>query len=130
MFPLKYTQDNVMRLVFPDFSPATTTKRKTFNPVLKKITALCLQPFLTYLVVIKLRHKGEQMMFDSPEKVEYFVISLSQKTYSAALQSSEKATASVSILSAQRGKSAMRFQVILTALKRIRRRWLGHLLIS
>lgn len=63
-YPVKYTQDNVMLLFFPDFSSATTTKRKRFNPVLKKKTALGLQPFLTYPEVIKLWHKGEHMMFD------------------------------------------------------------------
>ncbi len=41
-------QDNVTLLFFPDFSPATTTRRKSFNPVLKKMTSLGLQPFLTY----------------------------------------------------------------------------------
>uniref|UniRef100_A0A8C2FVR2 LINE-1 type transposase domain-containing 1 n=1 Tax=Cyprinus carpio TaxID=7962 RepID=A0A8C2FVR2_CYPCA len=101
-YSVKYTQDNVMLQFFPDFSPATTTKRKSFNPVLKKMTALGLQPFLTYPAVIKLLHKGEQMMFDSPEKD--FVTSLPQKTYSAALQIRGKATATISILLAQRRK--------------------------
>ncbi len=56
-YPVKCTQDNVTLLFFPDFSPATTIRRKAFGPVLKKITALGLQPFLTYPAVIKLRHK-------------------------------------------------------------------------
>ncbi len=43
-YPVKCTQDNVTLLFFPDFSPATTIRRKTFNPVLKKMTALGLQP--------------------------------------------------------------------------------------
>ncbi len=51
-----------------------------FIPVLKKMTALGLQPFLTYPAVIKLRHKGEQRSFDSPQKAEDFISSLSQKT--------------------------------------------------
>ncbi len=63
---MKCAQDNVTLLFFPDFSPATTIRRKTFKPVLKKMTALGLQPFLTYPAVIKLRHKGEQRSFDSP----------------------------------------------------------------
>ncbi len=79
-YPVKCTQDNVTLLLFPDFSPATATRRKTLNPVLKKMTALGLQPFLTYPAVIKLRHKGEQRSFDSPQKAEDFISSLSQKT--------------------------------------------------
>ncbi len=61
-----------MSLFFPDFSPATTIRRKAFNPVLKKMTALGLQPFLIYLAVIKLQHKGEQKSLDSPQKAEDF----------------------------------------------------------
>ncbi len=41
---MKCTQDNVTLLFVPDFSPATTIRRKAFNPVLKKMTALGLQP--------------------------------------------------------------------------------------
>ncbi len=52
---------NVTLLFFPNFSPATAIRRKAFGPVLKKITALGLQPFLIYPAVIKLRHNGEQM---------------------------------------------------------------------
>ncbi len=84
---MKCAQDNVTLLFFPDFSPATTIRRKAFNPVLKNMTALGLQPFLIYPAVIKLRHKGEQKSFDSPQKAEDFISSLSQqKTYAAALQ--------------------------------------------
>ncbi len=51
------------------------------------MTALGLQPFLIYLAVIKLRHKGEQRSFDSLQKAEDFVSSLSQRrTYAAALR--------------------------------------------
>ncbi len=38
----------VTLLFFPDFSPATAIRRKAFGPVLKKMTALGLQPFLIY----------------------------------------------------------------------------------
>ncbi len=62
-YPVKCAQDNVILLFFPDFSPVTTIRRKAFNPVLKKMTALGLQPFLTYPAVIKLRHKGKQKSF-------------------------------------------------------------------
>ncbi len=96
-YPVKCTQDNVTLLFFPDISPATTIRRKTFNPVLKKMTALGLQPFLTYPAVIKLRHKGEQRSFESPQKAEDFISSLSQrKTYAAALQGNGKTAAIIS----------------------------------
>ncbi len=86
-YPVKCAQDNVTLLFFPDFSPATTIRRKAFNLVLKKMTSLGLQPFLIYPAVIKLQHKGEQKSFDSPQKAEDFISSLSQqKTYAAALR--------------------------------------------
>lgn len=104
-YPVKYTQDKVTLLFFPDFSLITTAKRKSFSPILKKMTALGLQPFLVYPAAIKLRHNGEQMMFDSPQKAEDFITSLPQKkTYAAALQSNGKATDTVSTSSAQRGE--------------------------
>ncbi len=59
-YPVKCAQDNVPLLFFSNFSPATTIRRKAFNPVLKKMTVLGLQPFLIYLAVIKLRHKGSR----------------------------------------------------------------------
>ncbi len=86
-YPVKYAQNNVTLLLFPDFSPATAIRRKAFGPVLKKMTALGLQPFLIYPAVIKLRHKGEQKSFDSPQKAEDFISFLSQqKTYAASLR--------------------------------------------
>ncbi len=92
-YPVKYAQSNVTLLFFPDFSPATAIRRKTFGPVLK-MTVLGLQPFLIYPAVIKLRHKGEQMSFDSPQKAEDFISSLSQqKTYAAALREGNGKTA-------------------------------------
>ncbi len=91
---VKCAQNNVTLLFFPDFSPVTTIRRKAFNPVLKKMTALGLQPFLTYPAVIKLRHKGEQKSFDSPQKAEDFISSLSQqKTYAVALREGSGKTA-------------------------------------
>ncbi len=69
---MKCAQNNVTLLFFPDFSPATAIRRKAFGPVLKKMTALGLQPFLIYPAVIKLRHKGEQRSYDSPQKAEDF----------------------------------------------------------
>ncbi len=94
-YPVKCAQDNVTLLFFPNFSPATTIRRKAFNPVLKKMTALGLQPFLIYPAMIKLRHKEEQKSFDSPQKAEDFISSLSQqKTYAAALREGSGKTAS------------------------------------
>ncbi len=93
-YPVKCAQSNVTLLFFPDFSPAAAIRRKAFGPVLKKMTALGLQPFLIYPAVIKLRHKGEQMSFDSPQKAEGFISSLSQqKTYAAALREGNGKTA-------------------------------------
>ncbi len=84
---VKCAQNNVTLLFFPDFCPATAIRRKAFGPVLKKMTVLGLQPFLIYPAVIKLRHKEEQKSFESPQKAEDFVSSLSQqKTYAAALR--------------------------------------------
>ncbi len=37
---VKCAQSNVTLLFFPNFSPATTIRRKAFNPVLKKMTSL------------------------------------------------------------------------------------------
>ncbi len=84
---MKCAQSNFTLLFFPDFSPATAIRRKAFGPVLKKMTALGLQPFLIYPVVIKLRHKGEKRSFNSPQKAEDCISSLSQqKSYAAALR--------------------------------------------
>ncbi len=86
-YPVKCSQSNVTLLFFPDFSPATAIRRKAFGPVLKKMTALGLQPFLIYPAVIKLRHKGEQRSYNSPQKAEDFISSMSQqKSYAAALR--------------------------------------------
>ncbi len=78
-YPVKCAQDNVTLQFFRNFSPATAIRRKAFNPVLKKMTALGLQH--------KLRHKGEQKSFDSPQKAEDLISSLSQQqTYADALR--------------------------------------------
>ncbi len=85
--PVGCARSSVALLFFPGFGPAAAIGRKAFGPVLKKMTALGLQPFLIYPAVIKLRHKGEQRGFDSPQKAEDFVGSMSQqKSYAAALR--------------------------------------------
>ncbi|KAA0717651.1 hypothetical protein E1301_Tti014572 [Triplophysa tibetana] len=88
-YPVKYAHDNVTLLFFPHFSPTTTAKRKSFNPILKKMTAQGLRPFLVYPAALKLQYNGENMMFDLPQKADDFVSSLAQtrKTYAEALQS-------------------------------------------
>ncbi len=86
-YPVKDSQSNVKLLFFPDFSPATAIRRKAFGPVLKKMTVLGLQPFLIYPAVIKLWLKEEQRSYDSPQKAEDFISSMSQqKSYAAALR--------------------------------------------
>ncbi len=103
-YPVKCTQNNVTLLFFPNFSPATAIRRKAFGPVLKKMTALGLQPFLIYPAVIKLRHKSEQKSFDSPQKAEDFISSLSQqKTYAAALRGGDGGTAAAVSLARREG---------------------------
>ncbi len=94
-YPVKCSQSNVTLLFFTDFSPATAIRRKAFGPVL---TALGLQPFLIYPAVIKLWHKGEQRSYDSPQKAEDFISSMSQqKSYAAALRGDDgEAAAAVS----------------------------------
>ncbi len=96
-YPVKCTQDNATLLFFPDFSPAIAAKRKSLVPVLRSMTTLGLQPFLAYLVVIKLRHGGEQRSFDSLRKAEDFVSSLSQKrAFAVAPQGNRKVAATFS----------------------------------
>ncbi len=85
--PVGCAQNNVTLLFFPDFGPAAAIGRRAFGPVLGRMAALGLRPFLIYPAVIKLRHKGEQRSFDSPQKAEDFISSMSQqKSYAAALR--------------------------------------------
>ncbi len=114
-YPVKCAQDNVTLLFFPDISPATAIRRKVFGPVLKMMTALGLQPFLIYPAVIKLRHKGKQKSFDSPQKAEDFISSLSQqKTYAASLRGAAGEQRPLSLLPGGRGLTA-RMDMVLAA---------------
>ncbi len=84
---MKCAQNNVTLLFFPDFSPATAIRRKAFGPVLKKMTALGLQPFLIYPAVIKLRHKENREASIPLRKRRILSVSMSQqKSYAAALR--------------------------------------------
>ncbi len=104
-YPVKCSQSNVTLLFFPDFSPATAIRRKAFGPVLKKMTALGLQPFLIYPAVIKLWHKGEQRSYDSPQKAEDFISSMSQqKSYAAALRGDDGGAAAAVSPSQREGR--------------------------
>ncbi len=106
-YPVRCSQSNVTLLFFPDFSPATAIRRKAFGPVLKKMTALGLQPFLIYPAVIKLRHKGEQRSYDSPQKAEDFISSMSQqKSYAAALRGDDGGAAAAVLQFDERGVTA------------------------
>ncbi len=68
------------------------------------MTALGLQPFLTYPAVIKLWHKGEQKSFESPQKAEDFISALSQqKTYATALREGRGKTAATISLARREG---------------------------
>ncbi len=88
---MKCTQDNVTLLFFPDFSPVIAAKRKSLVLVLRSMTAL------GYPAVIKLRHEGEQRCFNSLQKAEDFVGSLSQSgTFAADPQGSGRAAAALS----------------------------------
>ncbi len=103
-YPVKCAQNNVTLLFFPDFSPATAIRRKAFGPVLKKMTALGLQPFLIYPAVIKLRHKGEQRSFDSPQKAEDFISSMSQQKSYAALSGGRRGSSGRCFSSSREGR--------------------------
>ncbi len=71
------------------------------------MTALGLQPFLIYPAVIKLWHKGEQRSFDSPQKAEDFISSMSQqKSYAAALRGDDGGAAAAVSPVRRRGVTA------------------------
>lgn len=75
VYPVKFA-NNATLLFFPDFSPTTTAKRKSFSPVMKKATAMGLEPFLIYPALMKMEHGGKKMTFDSPQAAEDFIKSL------------------------------------------------------
>ncbi len=104
-YPVKCAQNNVTLLFFPDFSPATAIRRKAFGPVLKKMTALGLQPFLIYPAVIKLRHKGEQRA-SIPQKAEDFSAPCLSRTYAAALRGDDGGAAAAVSPAGGRGLTA------------------------
>ncbi len=82
--PVGCAQNNVTLLFFPDFSPAAAVGREAFGPVLKRMAALGLRPFLVCPAVVGLRRGGERGGFDSPQKAEDFVGSVSRRGSCAA----------------------------------------------
>ncbi len=86
-YPVKCAQNNVTLLFFLTLVRLQRSGERHLVRFWRKMTALGLQPFLIYPAVIKLRHKGEQRSFDSPQKAEDFISSMSQqKSYAAALR--------------------------------------------
>ncbi len=69
-YPVNARRNNVILLFFPDFSPVTAAKRKSLVPVLRKMTALGLQPSLVYPAVITYCTGVSRDAFDSLRKVE------------------------------------------------------------
>ncbi len=92
---MKCAQNNVTLLFFPDFSPATAIRRKAFGPVLKKMTALGLQPFLIYPAVINYGTRGAEKLRFPSESGGFYQL-LSQQKYAAALRGDEGEQAAVS----------------------------------
>lgn len=91
-YPVKST-NNATLLFFPDFSQTTTAKRKSFSPVMKKATAMGLEPFLLYPALMKMEHGGQKMTFDSAQAAEDFISSLPRRVNptSAALDDGDAA---------------------------------------
>ncbi len=89
---------------FPTLVQPQPSGERPLIRFLKMMTALGLQPFLTYPAAIKLRHKGVQKSFDSPQKAEDFISSLSQrKSYAEALQGQRESGGPSSLRPGRRG---------------------------
>ncbi len=72
------------------------------------MTALGLQPFHIYPAVIKLRHKGEQRSYDSPQKAEDFISSMSQQmSYAAALRGDDGGAAAAVSPARREGRASV-----------------------
>ncbi len=101
--PVGCAQNSVTLLFFPDFGPAAAIGRGAFGPVLGRMTALGLRPFLICPAVVGLRHGGERRGFDSPQKAEDFISSMSQRrSYAAALRG-DGGGAAAAVSSVRRG---------------------------
>uniref|UniRef100_A0AAY5LAE1 L1 transposable element RRM domain-containing protein n=1 Tax=Esox lucius TaxID=8010 RepID=A0AAY5LAE1_ESOLU len=80
VYPVKHTAITGTILFFPDYSPATTAKRKSFSSTMKKARDMGLEPFLIYPARLKLQYYGEKNMFDSPQDAEDFLNSLPRRS--------------------------------------------------
>lgn len=78
-FPVKSANDDSL-LFFPDYSRATTSKRKSFDAVKKKAKAMGLHNFLRYPAVLKIDHGGKKLSFQTPEAAENFIGTLSRRS--------------------------------------------------
>ncbi|ROL43820.1 IgG receptor FcRn large subunit p51 [Anabarilius grahami] len=58
---------------YPDLSNKTAKKRMEFNQVRKKMIALGLRPFLVYPAQLKLTHRGQPLIFKTPQEAEKFL---------------------------------------------------------
>ncbi len=85
-YPVKCAQNNVTLLFFPDFSPATAIRRKAFGPVLKKMTALGLQPFLIYPAVLSYGTKGTEKLRFPSESGGFYQLHVSAEVVCRALR--------------------------------------------
>ncbi len=72
-YPVKFAQNNVTLLFFPDFSPATAIRRKAFGPVWRRWQHLVSSPSSSIQRWLSYGTKGEQRSFDSPQKAEDFI---------------------------------------------------------
>ncbi len=82
--PVGCARNGVALLFFPGFGPAAAIGRGAFGPVLGRVAALGLRPFLMYPAVVGLRRGGERRGFGSPRKAEDFVGSVSRRGSCAA----------------------------------------------
>ncbi|KAL2095410.1 hypothetical protein ACEWY4_010129 [Coilia grayii] len=65
--------ENQDLLFFPDYSQETTSKRKAFTPLYKKMASAGLQPFLRYPAQLKITYRGRSLEFGSPHEAEDFL---------------------------------------------------------
>lgn len=68
-------------------------KRKSFSSVIKKATAMGLEPFQVYPALMKIEPCGKKMTFDSLQAAEDFIISLPARLNPGTVLSDDGATA-------------------------------------
>ncbi|ROJ30506.1 LINE-1 retrotransposable element ORF1 protein [Anabarilius grahami] len=71
-YPVKH-KERILSF-YPDFSNETAKKRMEFNQVRKKMIALLgLRPFLVYPAELKLTHRGQPLIFKTPQEADKFL---------------------------------------------------------